>query len=218
MKPPIESAPEKSKSPPLSAAKRCARRRGVRRRRRQPPAQRRTMQCARLLFAADPPIAIVTGSSRRWMCIRCMKTPAAPRTARAWRRAKRRAPRSGRVFRRWRSAIRERGCDAACRPRKSKPCRRQIVRIAFPYCKLMVANSSVNQGAAFLVTSLAEARARGISDDRVTFVGQGAAAHEPVDLMARVSYRGLAEHGRVHPPGAGTEWLGDGGSGSRRTL
>jgi acetyl-CoA C-acetyltransferase len=60
--------------------------------------------------------------------------------------------------------------------------------IAFPYCKLMVANSSVNQGAGFLVTSLAEARARGISDDRVIFVGQGAAAHEPVDLMARASF------------------------------
>jgi acetyl-CoA C-acetyltransferase len=60
--------------------------------------------------------------------------------------------------------------------------------IAFPYCKLMVANSSVNQGAAFLVTSLGWARARGISDDQVIFVGQGAAAHEPVDLMARASF------------------------------
>jgi acetyl-CoA C-acetyltransferase len=60
--------------------------------------------------------------------------------------------------------------------------------IAFPYTKLMVANSSVNQGAAFLVTSLAEARARGISDDRLIYVGRGAAAHEPVDLMARASY------------------------------
>jgi acetyl-CoA C-acetyltransferase len=60
--------------------------------------------------------------------------------------------------------------------------------IAFPYCKLMVANSSVNQGAAFIVTSLAEARARGISEDRLIFVGRGAAAHEPVDLMARANY------------------------------
>ena len=60
--------------------------------------------------------------------------------------------------------------------------------IAFPYCKLMVANSSVNQGAAFLVTSLGWARARGISEDRMIFVGQGAAAHEPVDLMARASF------------------------------
>jgi acetyl-CoA C-acetyltransferase len=60
--------------------------------------------------------------------------------------------------------------------------------IAFPYCKLMVANSSVNQGAGFIVTSLTEARARGISDDRMIFVGRGAAAHEPVDLMARANY------------------------------
>lgn len=60
--------------------------------------------------------------------------------------------------------------------------------IAFPYCKLMVANSSVNQGAGFIVTSLTEARARGFSDDRLIFVGRGAAAHEPVDLMARANY------------------------------
>jgi acetyl-CoA C-acetyltransferase len=60
--------------------------------------------------------------------------------------------------------------------------------IAFPYCKLMVANSSVNQGAGFLVTSLAEARARGIAEDRMIYVGQGAAAHEAVDIMARASY------------------------------
>jgi len=60
--------------------------------------------------------------------------------------------------------------------------------IAFPYLKLMVANSSVNQGAAFLVTSLDEARARGIGEERLIFVGRGAAAHEPVDLMARANY------------------------------
>jgi acetyl-CoA C-acetyltransferase len=60
--------------------------------------------------------------------------------------------------------------------------------IAFPYCKLMVANSSVNQGAGFIVTSLAEARARGISEDRLIFVGRGAAAHEPVDVLARAGY------------------------------
>jgi acetyl-CoA C-acetyltransferase len=60
--------------------------------------------------------------------------------------------------------------------------------IAFPYCKLMVANSSVNQGAGFIVTSAAEARARGISDDELIYVGRGAAAHEPVDLLARAGY------------------------------
>jgi acetyl-CoA C-acetyltransferase len=60
--------------------------------------------------------------------------------------------------------------------------------IAFPYLKLMVANSSVNQGAAFLITSLDEARARGVSEDKMIFVGRGAAAHEPVDIMARANY------------------------------
>ena len=60
--------------------------------------------------------------------------------------------------------------------------------IAFPYCKLMVANSSVNQGAGFIVTTESEARARGINEDRLIFVGRGAAAHEPVDLMARAGY------------------------------
>jgi acetyl-CoA C-acetyltransferase len=60
--------------------------------------------------------------------------------------------------------------------------------IAFPYCKFMVANSSVNQGAGFIVTSLAEARARGIGEDRMIFVGPGAAAHEPVDVLARENY------------------------------
>lgn len=57
--------------------------------------------------------------------------------------------------------------------------------IAFPYTKLMVANSSVNQGAGFIVASLATARAAGLADDRLVFVGQGAAAHESDDVLAR---------------------------------
>jgi acetyl-CoA C-acetyltransferase len=60
--------------------------------------------------------------------------------------------------------------------------------IAFPYCKLMVANSSVNQGAGFLVTSLAAARAHGIGEERLIFVGRGAAAKESADFLARASY------------------------------
>ncbi len=64
--------------------------------------------------------------------------------------------------------------------------------IAFPYPKLMVANSAVNQGAGFIVTSLAEARARGIGDDRLIFVGHGAAAHEDDDVLARDSYTASA--------------------------
>lgn len=57
--------------------------------------------------------------------------------------------------------------------------------IAFPYSKLMVANASVNQGAAFIVTSLAAARRRGIAEDRLAYVGFGAAANEPNSIMAR---------------------------------
>lgn len=57
--------------------------------------------------------------------------------------------------------------------------------IAFPYTKLQVANASVNQGAAFLVTSLAEARRRGVAEDRLVYVGASAAAHESEDFLAR---------------------------------
>ena len=60
--------------------------------------------------------------------------------------------------------------------------------IAFPYNKLMVANSSVNQGAGFIVTSLAAAREAGIPEDRLVFVGAGAAAHEPGDYLRRDRY------------------------------
>ncbi len=60
--------------------------------------------------------------------------------------------------------------------------------IAFPYTKLMVANSSVNQGAGFIVTSLAEARRRGVPEERIVYVGRGAAAHEADDFMARDRY------------------------------
>jgi acetyl-CoA C-acetyltransferase len=60
--------------------------------------------------------------------------------------------------------------------------------IAFPYNKLMVANSSVNQGAGFIVTSLAMARAHGIAEERLVYVGRGAAAHEPDDFLKRDRY------------------------------
>ena len=62
--------------------------------------------------------------------------------------------------------------------------------IAFPYSKLMVANSSVNQGAGFIVTSLAEARRRGIAEDRLIYVGMGAAAKEPASILHRDRYDG----------------------------
>lgn len=57
--------------------------------------------------------------------------------------------------------------------------------IAFPYNKLMVANSSVNQGAGFLVTSLAAAIEAGIAEERLIYIGRGAAAHEPESILAR---------------------------------
>ena len=60
--------------------------------------------------------------------------------------------------------------------------------IAFPYTKFQVANSAVNQGAGFLVTSLAEAGRRGVAEDRMVFVGHGAAAHEAENFLQRDSF------------------------------
>ncbi len=57
--------------------------------------------------------------------------------------------------------------------------------IAFPYTKLMVANASVNQGAAFIVASVAEARRRGIPDHRMIHIGAGAAAKEDGSILKR---------------------------------
>lgn len=63
--------------------------------------------------------------------------------------------------------------------------------ISFPYTKMMVANSAVNQGAAVIVTSLAAARELGVPEDRIVHVGAGAAAHEPDDFLRRESYTRL---------------------------
>ncbi len=60
--------------------------------------------------------------------------------------------------------------------------------VSFPYNKLMVANNSVNQGAAVIVTSLARATAAGIAENRLVYVGAGAAAHEPDDFLSRDRY------------------------------
>jgi acetyl-CoA C-acetyltransferase len=62
--------------------------------------------------------------------------------------------------------------------------------ISFPYSKLMVANSSVNQGAAVIVASLAKAREMGVPDERLVYIGPGASAHEPEDFLARERYDG----------------------------
>ncbi|MBH1964683.1 MAG: acetyl-CoA acetyltransferase [Comamonadaceae bacterium] len=60
--------------------------------------------------------------------------------------------------------------------------------IAWPYPKLMVANPLVNQGAAVIVTSLERARAAGIADHRLVYIGTGWGAHEPRDWVARENY------------------------------
>src|SRR6202021_2063151 len=57
--------------------------------------------------------------------------------------------------------------------------------IACPYTKLMVANPTVNMGAAILITSLAKARAAGIAEDRLVHVRGGASAEEPRDYLIR---------------------------------
>ena len=57
--------------------------------------------------------------------------------------------------------------------------------LAFPYTKLMVANSSVNQGAGFIVASLAEARRAGLPEHRLVHVGLGAAASETGAILSR---------------------------------
>lgn len=60
--------------------------------------------------------------------------------------------------------------------------------ISWPYTKRMVANPNVNQGAAVIITSLAKARAAGIPDDRLVFIGLGAFANERRDWLARTDY------------------------------
>jgi acetyl-CoA C-acetyltransferase len=57
--------------------------------------------------------------------------------------------------------------------------------IAWPYTKLMVANPTVNMGAAVLMTSLAKARDAGIAEDRLIHVLGGASAEEPRDYLVR---------------------------------
>lgn len=60
--------------------------------------------------------------------------------------------------------------------------------IAHPFSKFMVANPSVNQGAGFLVTSLAEAQRRNIPEEQLIYIGYGASASEEFDPLARDRY------------------------------
>ena len=57
--------------------------------------------------------------------------------------------------------------------------------IAWPYTKLMVANPTVNQGAAVLITSLEVAREAGIPDSRLVYFWGSAFANEPRDFLNR---------------------------------
>jgi acetyl-CoA C-acetyltransferase len=60
--------------------------------------------------------------------------------------------------------------------------------ISFPYTKLMVANGSVNQGAAVILASLAMARELGVAEPGLVYVGAGAAAEEDPDYLRRESF------------------------------
>jgi acetyl-CoA C-acetyltransferase len=57
--------------------------------------------------------------------------------------------------------------------------------IAWPYTKLMVANPTVNMGAALLMTSLAKAREAGVPEDSMIHIWGGASAEEPRDYLIR---------------------------------
>jgi hypothetical protein len=60
--------------------------------------------------------------------------------------------------------------------------------IAWPYTKAMVANPDVNQAAALIVTSLAEARRAGVAKDRLVHIHRGAFANEPGNWLKRDTY------------------------------
>jgi len=60
--------------------------------------------------------------------------------------------------------------------------------ICWPYSKWMVANPNVNQASAILVTSLAQARALGIAEERLIYICGGAYASEPEDFLERSAF------------------------------
>ena len=61
--------------------------------------------------------------------------------------------------------------------------------VSGPYTKRMVANPKVNQGAAVIVTSLAKAKAIGITEEHLVYVWGGAAACEHADFVSRSQYQ-----------------------------
>lgn len=60
--------------------------------------------------------------------------------------------------------------------------------VAWPYPKLMVANPTVNQGAAALIMAEDKARELGIDPARMTYLVGGAASKEPEDYLDRDCY------------------------------
>lgn len=60
--------------------------------------------------------------------------------------------------------------------------------IAWPYTRAMVANPTVNQGAALLLTSEARALALGVKREKLVYLVGGAAAVEPRDFLCRDAY------------------------------
>ncbi len=64
--------------------------------------------------------------------------------------------------------------------------------VSFPYSKLMVANSSVNQGAAVILASLAMALEFNIPEERLVYVGASAASHEDEDFLCRDDFTSSA--------------------------
>lgn len=60
--------------------------------------------------------------------------------------------------------------------------------IAWPYCKLMIANNTVNMGAAVILTSYGAARAAGLQDHQLSFVWDGCSAAETRSIVARDTY------------------------------
>jgi acetyl-CoA C-acetyltransferase len=81
--------------------------------------------------------------------------------------------------------------------------------IAWPYTKLMVANPTVNQGAAILLTSLARARTAGIAEDKMVHIWGGAAAEEVRDYLDRDQF--FENHAQNAVLGAAMELAGGNG-------
>lgn len=69
--------------------------------------------------------------------------------------------------------------------------------ICWPYTRAMVANPEVNQGAAVMVTSLAEARRRGVPDEQLVYIGGGAHAIEPRNWLMRDRFDGSGAQAAV---------------------